>query len=393
MIALAAAYLVLLIKKKLKFSDKKFMLFSGFLLLGVLLSLINSINTFRTISVFAFSLLTLSYSYIFTLLIKNRKILEKSLLILIISGILVSVLGFWQFYRFNSNESSALPFETSFDAKTIVAEAFTFSVGERSYLRPSSTFIDVNLTAGFLSIVIMTNLALLIRELNFRKNSKLVIFYLISFLINLSAFFLTVSRSGYLGLFVGGILFLLLNIKYFLNKKIIVGSLIGIFLLILSVIFLDTPIESMWGRFQTTFQKQDPTGSTQEHLLFSEAASNIFKQNPIVGIGSGNFEEYYLNYVDTNEDTAYTYNIYLSFLSETGIVGFLTQISFMIFILICGFKAFLKNKENELSILSSALICGYISILIANLFYSYYILFFVWLVVGLILASLKVKNE
>ncbi len=391
MILLPAAYLVLFIKRKLVIPNKSFLIFSGVLIVCESLSTIHSINLFRTASVVAFSCLSLSFIYLLSVLIKSKKDLHKTLSYLLIVGSFVSVLGLWQFFRFNQNKDVSIPFEKFFNSKTIEAEAFEFNVGETSYLRPSSTFFDANLTAGFLTIIVLLNVAFLISSLSKKSIDSTFWKYLALFILNSSVFLLTVSRSGYLGLAVGGFVFLLLNFRSFLNKRVLLIILLMIMGTGMLMYFVDTPIEAMWGRFQDTFIRHDITGSTQEHGLFSQAAYDIFDQNVLFGIGAGNFEQFYLTNIDTTEDTAYTYNVYLGFLSETGVIGFLGQISFIIYVIYSSLRSLIRVRKSENRLYASALLGGFIAILMANFFYAYYILFFVWMLIGLLL-SISLNN-
>lgn len=391
-ILIPATYLALFFKRKLTFPNKAFVIFSSLLLVGAILSLVNSINVFRTISVIAFSFLSLSCAYLFTILIKTKEDMQRALSYLLIIGTIVSLLGLWQFFRFNQGKSISIPFENTFNSKTIEAEAFEFNVGETSYLRPSSTFVDVNLTAGFLTIIVLLNLAFLIEHLGRKSWDQRSLILLLLFIINASAFLLTVSRSGYLGLAVGGLIFFLINIKSFFNRRVLMALASLLTFAIILVYLVDTPIDAMWGRFQDTFLRHDITGSTQEHELFSRSAYEIFKKNTLFGIGAGNFEQYYLTNVDVTEDTAYTYNVYLGFLSEMGFIGFLGQMLFMIYVIYSSFKSLLKIENHEYKLYHSALLGSFIAILVANFFYAYYILFFVWMLIGFLLIFASNKN-
>lgn len=386
LLTLPAAYISIPINKKLKFPDKGFLFAFFLLILGEILSLIPSINRFRTVSVIAFSCMTFSFAYIWVLIIKNKKEIGSVYKALLVVGFTIALLGLYQFVCYKLGRSALLPFENLFGAKTITAESFLFSVGDSSYLRPSSTFVDVNLTAGFLSIVTLFGMSSIVGRLVRGEFTRRLFVDLGLFATVLIAFFLTVSRSGYLGLFVGGSVFALLNYKVFLNKQILGFVALLATLTIFSVIAFDTPMEAMFGRFKDTFFRQDTTGSTQEHQLFSDAAWQIFKEHSVFGIGAGNFEEYYLTRIDTTEDTAYTYNVFLGFLAETGLIGFLTQIGFIIFVMINGFSKLLRVQDLDSRLFLSAAIAAYIGILIANLFYSYYILLFAWLPIGLIIS-------
>jgi O-antigen ligase len=67
----------------------------------------------------------------------------------------------------------------------------------------------------------------------------------------------------------------------------------------------------------------------------------LFSENPILGIGSGNFEQYYI---------AYPHNIFLEVLAENGLVGFILLFVMIFTGMKCAFHA-----NNKASILAGAL--------------------------------------
>lgn len=391
MVLLPAAYLFVLLKHRDYFQiNKWFFTFSILIVVGVLLSVINSINPLRTISVVAFSLLSLSYTYLVVILIRGLSGFKSAAWWLLVVGNVVSIFGIFQFFAFSLGYSPEMPFVSQFPAKTISADSFVYNVGENVLLRPSSTFMDVNITAGFLAVVVLLSTAFLVAAIS-RKSWKDVLLYGVGFLINATAFSMTISRSGYLGLAIAGVIFVVWNWKVFLQKWVVVFILPLVVLIGGSVVLFDTPFEAMYTRVITTFLEPDTTGSTEEHLRFTGAAIDIFCENPIVGIGAGNFEEYYLSEIDPSEDTAYTYNVFAGFLAEIGVLGFVVQVAFIGFVLwvgVCGVGRVMGDAASKLAL--TALVCGYLAILIANLFYAYYILFFVWLLVGLVLGGSEV---
>ena len=397
MIVLPASYFVMFIKRKIKPANKGYLFAGACIILGQIFSLINSINIYRSFSVVLFSLLTLSYSYILFLLIKTENAFSKALKYLICIGSIVSLLSIWQFIRFGSGADVMLPFERFVDSKTITAESFEYSVNGNSYLRPSSTFVDVNITGGFLLVVVLLNATYLIEGLAKRKFKPEFWGFLSLFILNFSAFLLTVSRSAYLGLLIGGLIFLFINLRSILNFRVLIMFVILLFSSLMIMIYFDTPIEAMWGRFHATFITDDSTGSTQKHAVFSQSAFDIFRNNSLFGIGAGNFEEYYLTNIDNTEETAYTYNVYLGFLSETGIFGFLGQIYLIAYVIYSVIKSLNKMTDITTKLKTSSLLCAFVGILIANLFYAYYILFFVWMLIGLQLSvssfEFRISNE
>lgn len=102
-------------------------------------------------------------------------------------------------------------------------------------------------------------------------------------------------------------------------------------------------------------------------------AFRLFKQNPALGTGVETFaySYYWTRPVQHNQlsewDFLYNkaHNEYLNFLATTGLVGTLTYLSLIVFTLFILIKTSLKNQDKPLP---TALLLGYISILITNFF-------------------------
>lgn len=397
-ILIPIAFLMLALKKRVVF-DRRFLIFGGAVFLGILISLIGSINLFRTASVLGFMGLAFLFVVVIDSCVENKKSFLLGVNSLILSGFIVALIGIIQFVSFSVFGNATSYIETVFPSKTISVEEFVYDVNDVTLLRPSSTFVDVNLTSGFLGITLfLSTVSFLVCVV---KNDSLVPVVGKGgiFLVILVAFIMTISRSAFLGFGIAAFIWVILNFRALLNKKIIVIFSTLIIFTALYVLAFDTPIDALGRRFLQTFFEEDTTGSTQEHLRFASGAIEIFKLHPVMGVGAGNFEEYYLKEIDPNEDTAYTYNVFAGFLAETGLIGFFSQLSLMGFIIYSGFHSFqeyLKKKDLSFSMYASVLVCGFIGILLANLFYAYYILLFVWLLVGLIISSNNtnlIRNE
>ncbi|HSA84490.1 MAG TPA: O-antigen ligase family protein [Patescibacteria group bacterium] len=186
-------------------------------------------------------------------------------------------------------------------------------------LRPYATFSHPNILAGFL-LIVMT--ALLFTMPLVKRVEKAVWF--VALLFGSSALLLTMSRVAFL-LWTG------LLVVVFLRhvQRLLVRFLIAGALLILFVSFLvATPLGSRF--LQTSF--------TEEALVqrgdLMRASGELFLQQPIIGIGFGNFLPELATIATPLPLHAYlqpVHNIFLLILSETGIVGigvfvwFLTQ--------------------------------------------------------------------
>jgi O-antigen ligase len=191
-----------------------------------------------------------------------------------------------------------------------------------------------------------------------KKIHKLSAFILLIILI--SSLVITVSRGGLLGL--TGMAFF-----GFLKSKRKAQSLLILFLGIL-ILSLTMP-NQVWERFHKTQIKdieiQDgTTRSTERRLLLAKAGWGIFLDNPILGIGVGNYYWECMKYQPVHPGRAHT--MYLEIMAELGIIGILL----FFLILQATFKT-LKNiykTPNELSGYAMGLSIGLIGFLTAALF-------------------------
>ena len=185
------------------------------------------------------------------------------------------------------------------------------------------------------------------------KNYKdyLIIFFIVGIVI---ISFLVGERSNFIKLLISTILFstIILNINY---KKKITFFLIIIISLLSILTFNDNSKLRYYDQIKILFKEdgfskymtQSPYGAHQN------AAIKIFKEYPFFGVGIKNFRSESIH--DKYENKEYTYTklkqathphqIHHEFLSETGIFGYLSFLTFIILSLWFSIKDYLKNKN------------------------------------------------
>lgn len=124
---------------------------------------------------------------------------------------------------------------------------------------------------------------------------------------------LTQSRGMYLAFLI--VIFLLIILK---NNKKIWGILITLLLGALTI-FKNTPYVQ---RFKSI------SGGDSARTAIYKAAFNIFKNNPITGIGFDNFIQA-TDYFEQASNYQHPHNMALKMLSEMGLIGFLSYFSMM----------------------------------------------------------------
>lgn len=219
---------------------------------------------------------------------EDKNNLDKIFLKIVLSGIIVSLLGFIQLV--------ILP-----DLSSLTWLGF-----DPHKNRLVSSFLDPNFVATFLNICLSVNFYLYYKF----KKSK----YLILGGVLLITLFLTFSRSGYL-------MFLIqfLGVSFLYSKKILVAGLLLIVLLFLSVPQFNERIK---GAFLVDKSAIERISSWKNGYI-------IFRENPIFGVGFNNLkiilDSQNLLKSFENESTHSSAGVDSSFLfvlATTGILGF-----------------------------------------------------------------------
>ena len=142
----------------------------------------------------------------------------------------------------------------------------------------------------------------------------------------LGAIVFTKSRSGMLGTAAMLVVYLLAtrSLKPWVLITIVVGGLLVV----------PAMPQSFWDRMQSiTDGDKDTTGSREERRLLMEQAVEVFLQNPITGIGAGQFQNY--GPPGKAKKWRVTHNAYLQVAAELGIFG----VCFFLFLVWKGFSA------------------------------------------------------
>jgi O-antigen ligase len=177
--------------------------------------------------------------------------------------------------------------------------------------------------------------------------------HILFFFILISAYiliFLSGERATIFLTFIGTFL-IIFFLRLSLTKKFISISLILFIFTLIINLYPHSKQRIIYHTYDQIFEKSDSLNKIKINV-FSEGHQNhfktallIFKKNYITGVGVRNFRlECRKNIYDDVGNyhcTTHPHNIYLQLLSETGLIGFLFFISFIVFLLVKTFK-FLK---------------------------------------------------
>jgi O-antigen ligase len=233
-------------------------------------------------------------------------------------------------------------------------------------------------------------------------SGKNKIFYILLAGLFLFAIILSNSRGGFVGL-VAAFIYCWLRTK----RKILTASILGV----LTVFTVVVAPPSYWDRVRSITEEGADKGTGEERIYTWKIGWHMFLDNPIIGVGQGNFpyefKKYELKATGSNESFhgrsvagRAAHSIYITMLSELGIIGTGIFIGMIINILkdLKGIKVrtFLqKNKvsspiSNNNYFLALALEGALVSYLVSGAFIS--ILYYpnLWILMGFVISLKKI---
>jgi len=228
------------------------------------------------------------------------------------------------------------------------------------------TFLDPNFTGSFLTLFFLYVLFLL---LNKKYNHK---FLWLILSVSFVAIFLTFSRSSYIMLASGVLVFLFLA-----NRKKEMIAFIILFSLFLVIILNN----KLFGEGTKLFR----TASISARQVSANEAIDTFKKNPITGVGYNSYKfalQKYKSYENKSikpRSAFGTDNSFLFILATSGIIGF-TSFLYLVFQIMR--LTVYQNKTQSIYFLSSIVVLG-IGSLFNNLLFYPFIMIWYFILLGL----------
>lgn len=220
---------------------------------------------------------------------------------------------------------------------------------------------NINILAASLNIKIPFLILGIIHFSNWKRALLISALFLSVILI-----FLTGSRATFLGLTLQIIVFLVFYIKINGIKRTEIIK-IGCILLpiVFSFVFSNIILEkygnserykSIGNRIGQIELSDNPTDSSAKlRLDFWKNASEIIAENPLQGVGIGNWKIKSLAYentlIDDSNISSNAHNDFLELMAETGVVNGLLYLSLFVFILFIAVKKILKSNEKEVQLI------------------------------------------
>lgn len=197
----------------------------------------------------------------------------------------------------------------------------------------------------YLTIGFIQNLYLLIFDK--RDNGTLKVKNVIWFILNSIALLLTGKRTQIvIVLLVIIFTIIILNRKNIINafNKLIKFALLAISLIV--IISLINP--NITNSFVRIFESLSDSQTMVSRNILYDFAKEEFEQNPIIGIGWGNYKyEYNKKVINKEKEYINVHNMYLQLLCETGVLGFLYFVLLFLYLMINVCRDIIKHSTEE----------------------------------------------
>lgn len=320
---------------------------------------------------------------------KDSKTITKAIIYYLIMGIVQGLYGMYQVI----GGVKGWPTYQTLMAGIPMANDRTvdgyFYTGAYSAFRAIGFFSsDVSHYAGYMAGILIISLSMI-------ANNKKQIFPYLVFSIGGAGLLFSLSRSGIISFLLFGIpslLFLLRKADIIPKIKIknTVFSLLVIIIIggICTIIFnnnddVQNPFIILTSRFENILDaNSSQSESMSDHLLTRQLGLDAFMASPIFGVGLGvNAAPWHSE--NSNADWAGSHSYHMDMLGQIGLIGLLLEWLLMGCIIWYMFKGL---KVKDASNFNKAMLCGllstYITIILGNFLYYYYLNDFVWFIMG-----------
>jgi len=332
--------------KKISFGDKKLLLILFLLLLFACFSLFFASN-FNNSIFYILRFIELIFIY---LVLINKIIEPKRILIIIIS--VFSLAAFVGILQYLLQGSIGLDFLGEPIISQDVPGISKIKLSNSVILRPYSFFPHPNIFAGFL----LFNIFIIYFLVKKSKGDEKILLYLLLF-VSFLALFLTFSRSAFLAIFGGWVVyFTLSNLKIDLKKVFFIG-----FLIIIVFSFFD--LNSVFLSRTNLIGSE----SSSERIELLRVSKYMVLDN-YLGVGIGNFTDIMQEYSQDKLmpwEFQPVHNIYMLILNEQGILSL-----FLYLFLFYYIASYLLAKKTDFNLI---LISIGFSFLIIGFFDHYFI--------------------
>ncbi len=351
---------------------------------AMLISLTQAQNMSRALEVLVFTLFTMAFSILATNMINSKEALKKTVQVILLAGLVVSLYGIFQFAgNLAGLSESAVLLKEGYGAKMMgFPRVMAFSM-EPLYL------------ANFLLIPIFLALAFFFNKVDIwpKKDGQkpwwklpLYLGFLVLILV------LTVSRGAYLGFGAAFLVMAILLFRKVFTFKNVALFLIGVVVIGYAVAFgLSKGDPTATNNFITHALVRDyaKDASVQERLTTYKAALDAYHHRPVFGVGIGNYGPWLAHFSSAPPDGGWLVvnNEFLEVLAETGLVGLICFGILLVFLIYRSLLAIKYAQDPFFKTVMIGLFAAFIGVLVQYNFFSTLYIIHIWVLIGLLVAS------
>ncbi len=345
--------------------------------IALMISLFSAVDLTRSIIVLVFIIFTILLSVLAVNMVDSKENLKKIILVLFLSSFVAGVFGLFQF----GGDVIGLP-----QSLTLLKEGYTSKVF--GFPRIQAFSMEPLYFANLLLIPIFLAFAFF-----FNRAEPIKRWWLVGLLaILLVNFILTVSRGGYLGFIIA---FLVLGILLF--KKVFTWRNILIGVATIMVVGYGVAFALSKGDYRATNEfighvmlKDISAGESIEgRLVTFERALTAYRQNPVFGVGIGNYGPWTKGYPMVRPEKGWDIvnNQYIELMAETGLVGTIAFGFLLLVLIVRSLVAFKITQDIFLKSVLAGLLAALAGILVQYNFMSTLYIIHIWVLVGLLVGA------
>ena len=344
-------------------------------LVVALASLTNTLNMGRSVTVFMYIIFTASLAFVIPNLVITKKQLQKVVIVLLVSFVLVSGFGLFQFL----GDMTGLPQEV-----TGLREMYTNDI--LGFTRIQSTAYEPLYFANYLLIPIAILFALFLAGKNVIRSGWTIALFSLG-VVNLV---LTVSRGGYLAL---AATILLVGVIYFKklftvrNVAIIIIGAVVLFWVVLQTLGTGGELFTL-EKFQEHVSNAFYGASYDERIETFDQAFTAWREHPVIGIGVGGFGPYVSQhpYYIPKEGWKIVNNEFIEILAENGIIGLFLFVGVLFVLIVRSIKAIMVARDNYLRAIMVALLGVCFGVIVQYQTFSTLYIVHIWFLIGSMVA-------
>ncbi len=337
----------------------------GFFLIYAIINTFTSVNVMGSIRDLALNCAGISFVFAMVNSLNKKEDINVFVSFLMLSSLFAALVGVRQIFTGVVMRPEWTDVENSQD------------IAVRIY----SVFTNPNIFAEYL--VMLTPLA--VGTMWYTKSMKKKLTFIIGVGVLLLALLMTMSRGGWLGIFVAAFVFVLI-----VDKRLLV---LAIPIVLIAVPFLP---KSILQRFISIGSNVD--SSILYRTKIYQITANIIKDNFINGVGFGYipFKQVYETYIRTMP-IYHAHNTFLEIFAEGGIIGLLVFLILIFSLIKNGLCYLTKSSDKYIKYLGAGAMASLFGILAngmtEHILYMPRIIFTFWILVGLIICLIRLSKN